>query len=209
MAIGCNFSHKDFGLAISIVIGALESGYAYAKNQAALNPADWASLACAIIAVIGWGYYDSNDPEQEEVLEKLRVEALDLKPLLQHYPFLFYYLTTTAEHFEAYANSDIKPFCSWFMDLKADFCDKAYKAAEIEVKEDCCLWKANEIDRHAAAMKIEITEAAKKKIYPFFCAATADLNLHTTYYPPKDAPVIVEAPAAPLTPHRTNPDQAA
>ena len=52
-AIGCNFSEKDFGLAISIVIGALESGYAHTKNQVVLNPADWASLACAIIAAIG------------------------------------------------------------------------------------------------------------------------------------------------------------
>ena len=191
-----------------MVIEALESGYAHAKNQAALNPADWASLACAIIAVIGQGYHDSNDPEQEEVLEKLRAEALDPKPMSQHYPSLFHHLTTTAEHFEAYANSDIEPFCSWFMDLKADFHDKANNAAEIEVEDYCCLWKANEIDRHAAAMETEITEAAKKKIYPFFCTAAADLNLHTTYHPPKDAPVTIEAPAAPPTPHRTNPDWA-
>ena len=196
-AIGCNFSEKDFGLAISMVIEALESGYAHAKNQAVLNPADWASLACAIKAAIGLGYHDSNDPEQEEALEKLRAEALDTKPLSQHYPSLFHHLTTTAEHFEAYANSDIKPFCSWFMDLKADFCDKANKAAEIEVEEDCHLWKANEINRHAAAMGTEITKAAKKKIYLFFCAAAANLNLHTTYHPPKDAPVTVEAPVAP------------
>ena len=94
------------------------------------------------------------------MLEKLRAEALDPKPLSQHYPSLFHCLTATAEHFEAYANSDIEPFCSWFMGLKADFCDKANKAAEIEVEEDCCLWKANEIDRCAVAMETEITKAA-------------------------------------------------
>ena len=51
--IGLNFSQKDFGIAISMVIGALESGYHPSNGQTTLNATNWAKLACAITAAIG------------------------------------------------------------------------------------------------------------------------------------------------------------
>ena len=51
--IGLNFSQKDFGIAISMVIGALESGYHPSNGKTTLNTTNWAKLACAITATIG------------------------------------------------------------------------------------------------------------------------------------------------------------
>ena len=116
----------------------------------------------------------------EEALEKVRTETIDSDPLSHHYPTLFHHMTVTAGYLKAYTASDFDLFQSWYLDLKANLADKANKAAEIEVEETCCLWKSNEIDRHAIAMEAEIKEAAKKKIYPFFLAAAANFNLLTT-----------------------------
>ena len=98
-------------------------------------------------------------------------------------------MTATTGHLEAYTTLDFDLFQSWYLDLKVNLADKANKAAEIEVEETCCLWKSNEIDRHAIAIEAEIKEATKKKIYPIFLAAVANLNLLTT---PKD--LVKEAP---------------
>src|SRR5216684_2726721 len=189
--VGTNVSSEEFNRVVALIVATLECGYYPKGAPSPMGTADWAKLACTMLAATGRGYAKPYEYGMQAELEEVRAGVTDPSLLSSSYPTLFYCLAAIAEHIEGHVSPDLDMYQSWYLSLKADFYKKASEAATIEVDELCRCWKASEIDRRAMAMETEIAEAAKQKNHSFFYEAAADIGLQRTYKGPFDDPPVL------------------
>ncbi|KAI0245244.1 hypothetical protein BJV78DRAFT_1356861 [Lactifluus subvellereus] len=176
---GTDAPSERFNAAALLLVTVLEKGYHSPQEPTPLNPTDWASLSCALLAAIGRGY-SLHYSQNQDTLEKVRAEVTDPKPLGPKYPSLFHRLAATNEHLGTHLSTDHKTYEVWYSELKRLFNEKAAKAAAAEVEETWRQWKADQIDRRAAAQEAEISAAACSRNTNYFLTAAAEIGLHHT-----------------------------
>ncbi|KAI0247833.1 hypothetical protein BJV78DRAFT_1285261 [Lactifluus subvellereus] len=182
---GTDAPSERFNAAALLLVTVLEKGYHSPQEPTPLNPTDWASLSCALLAAIGRGY-SLHYSQNQDTLEKVRAEVTDPKPLGPKYPSLFHRLAATNEHLGTHLSTDHETYEVWYSELKRSFNEKAAKAAAAEVEETWRQWKADQIDRRAAAQEAEISAAARSRNTNYFLTAAAEIGLHhTAPHPPE------------------------
>jgi len=185
MEPGFDIPKEDFNAAVELVIAALGSGYYPARGPTLLDTEDWARLACATLAAVGRGYNHQYVPAEDVALSLARAEVSDPNPLTPNDVTLFHRLSAISEHLEREFRTDLleveEDLQDWFNGLRKVFDQKAAKAAHIEVDEASRQWKADQIDRWAAAEEAEISKAAKERNVDFFYRNAEEVGLRRTY----------------------------
>ena len=148
--VGSDTQPETFNTSVNLLIETLAQGFHSPQTPAALSTTDWAKLSCTLLSAIGRGYcteYSRREPK----LEKVRLEALDPNPLGPKYPTLFHRLAATVTQLESHLGVDQEEYIDWYSTLRESFIEKTTKAAAAEVEEKWRQWKADQIDRRAAA----------------------------------------------------------
>ena len=174
--VGSDTQPETFNTSVNLLIETLAQGFHSPQTPAALSTTDWAKLSCALLSAIGRGYcteYSRREPK----LEKVRLEAPDPNPLGPKYPTLFHCLAATATQLESHLGVDQEEYIDWYSTLRESFIKKTTKAAAAEVEEKWQQWKADQIDRRAAAQELEISTAVRNRNVTYFLSAAAKLGL--------------------------------
>ena len=171
-------TQEVFNSSIKLIVHTLQGG-PEAPHKPALNvlgTADWARLACALLAAIGRGYKLQFSQALEEGKKKDWAEAPDPNPLSANFPTLFHRIAATADHLGDQITGDQVDIGSWVLEAKANLHDKATKAAQKEVEETLQQWKGEEINRRAAAQGAVIAGEVRKKNVEYFRGVAAELG---------------------------------
>jgi hypothetical protein len=187
-SVGVNLSSETFNAAVITVIAAIERGYYPARDPTPLSTRDWARLACSLVAAIGRGYHRQNTPGNEAVLEKVRKDLTDPNPLAQQYPTLFHRLAAMAENLEFCLSPDLDNYKDWYGYIRHKTEKEMAKLATIEAKEKWREWKADQIDRRAAAQEAEIAEAVRTRNSAYFMSSAFSIGLNAVFEGPFDGP---------------------
>ena len=146
-----DLSSESFNAAVLTVLAAMERGYYPARDPTSLDPRDWARLACSLVAAIGRGYHRQSTLGNEALLEKVRAELKDPNPISSEYPTLFHRLAVMGEHLGFCLSPDLDNYKDWFGYIRHDTEKEMARLASIEAEEKWREWKADQIDRRAAA----------------------------------------------------------
>lgn len=227
---GIDISSDDFNAAVELVIVTLGAGYYPTRDPTLLSTGDWASLACAVLAAIGRGYNHPYNPHSEVELALMRAEVTDPNPITPDDPTLFHRLnaivTTLATEFRTDLINSEEDFHDWYQSIRNTFERKAARAAHIEVEETWRQWKADQIDRRAAAQEAEIAREVRNRNVDYFLKAAEEMGIQNTpkgkYVAPQHTPatggkrtvsgsIPKAGPSTPSTPRptRVNPSRAA
>ena len=186
--MGVDLSAESFNAAVLTVLAAIERGYYPSRDPTPLSAQDWARLSCSLIAAIGRGYHRPNSQGNEATLEKVRKELIDPNPVAKQYPTLFHRLATMAEHLEFCLTPDLDNYQDWYGYLRHKIEKDIAKLATIEVEEKWREWKAEQIDRRAAAQEAEIANAVRNRNAAYFMSAAMSIGLSAVFEGPFDGP---------------------
>ncbi|KAI0285881.1 hypothetical protein BGY98DRAFT_1092709 [Russula aff. rugulosa BPL654] len=187
-SVGVDLSSESFNAAVITVLAAVERGYYPARDPTPISARDWARLACSLVAAIGRGYHRQNSQTNESTLEKVRKGLIDPNPLASQYPTLFHRLSAMAEHLEFCLSPDLDNYQDWYGYLRHKAEKEIAKLATIEVEEKWREWKADQIDRRAAAQEAEIAAAVRNRNAPYFMSAAMSIGLSAVFEGPFDGP---------------------
>ncbi|KAH9954202.1 hypothetical protein BC827DRAFT_1272839 [Russula dissimulans] len=187
---GGKISPEDFNAAAKIVLTAMEMGDYPKHGKVPLDPTNWARLACVLTAAIGRGLcqHCEASSQLEKKLDKVRADVPDNDPITKEFPTLFHRLAATASHLEMHISPDIENYADWYYHARVNFDRLATKAAATDIEEAWRQWKADQIDRRAAAQEAEIAEAVKGRNYAYFFAAAESIGLKRTQNNQGDVP---------------------
>jgi hypothetical protein len=179
--LGIDISSEDFNAAVELVIVTLSAGYYPTRDPTLLGTGDWASLACAVLAAVGRGYNHPYNPDSDVELALMRAEVMDPSPLTPGNPTLFHRLNSIVTNLATEFRTDLvnseEDFQDWYHSVRNDFERKAARAAHIEVEETWRQWKADQIDRRAAAQEAEIAREVRNRNVDYLLRAAEELGI--------------------------------
>lgn len=185
-------TQEVFNASIKLIIDTLQGG-PEAPNKAApdtIGTADWARLACALLAAIGQGYNLQYSQTLEVGKKKEWAEAPDPNPISANFPTLFHRIAATADYLGDQVTGDQTDVDSWVLEAKANLHDKVGKAAQKEVEETWKRWKAEQIRRRATAQEAIMAGEVRRRNVEYFQTVAAELGFRPPLPPqmPPGAP---------------------
>ena len=138
-----------------LVTLALDSGYYPHHQYPLLGAQEWASLASAVLAVIGRGYACTNTNQNEDLLDDIQKSTWDTTTIRSDPPFgnMFDRLTATAKHLHTYLAPDNEGAGEWITELNDKmhfFTDHYASGAITDAMEQ---WKVHQIRVHSQSLK--------------------------------------------------------
>ena len=183
-----DLSSEDFNSAVITVLAAIERGYYPSRDPTSLNPRDWARLACTLVSAIGRGYHRQDTEDNGATLEKIRGDLDDPNPITPLFPTLFHRLAASAESLEFCVSPDIDNYKGWYLYYRNKVEKEIARLATVDVEEKWREWKADQIDRRAAAQEAEMATAVRNRNACYFMTAAHSIGLNAVFEGPFDGP---------------------
>jgi hypothetical protein len=150
-----------FQSAVSLVTAALDRGYYPNEAEPLLSTAEWAELACAVVAAAGRGYARTHNEENAACIYAARFSSRDTVPEKSKLSFdsLFHRLGATAEALQTYVEGD-EQVASWLPGIEEETVELYQYLANKHVEEALATWEGLEVSRLANLMLPDLPQQA-------------------------------------------------